>query len=284
MKGALFYEGFEAERNKHYIDLYFKGCQKRGIELSLYLLERLSFGVEGGEPFLFYEGKPLVLPDFAVMRLREPLLSRQLEKMGVKTFNTSAVCELTNDKRRTYQFAQEIGLPMMDSWFLTREKTELSFSYPVVVKSAGGFGGHAVRLANDKGELDVALSAFSPDRAVVQRLASDAGKDLRVYVVGNEIVCSMLRTSNGDFRSNYGLGGSAAPYVLNARETDMVNRVLKHINLGFAGIDFVFHNGEAVFNEIEDVVGARMLYAYTNIDIVERYLDHIVSVCGGTAI
>ena len=31
-----------------------------------------------------------------------------------------------------------------------------------------------------------------------------------------------------------------------------------------------------VFNEIEDVVGSRMLYAKTNINIVSEYIDYIV--------
>jgi glutathione synthase/RimK-type ligase-like ATP-grasp enzyme len=57
----------------------------------------------------------------------------------------------------------------------------------------------------------------------------------------------------------------------------MVERVLSSVQFGLAGIDFVFHNGEAVFNEIEDVVGARMLYQYTDIDIVDLYVEHIVS-------
>lgn len=277
MKGALFYEGFEAERNRHYIDLYFKACEKRGISLRVFLLERLSFGVRDNAPFLFYDDAPFELPDFAVMRLREPLLSRQLERMGVKTFNSSTVCELTNDKRHTYQFAQTLGLPVMDTWFLTAGSAIPALPYPVVIKSARGFGGHEVKLAQNEAELREALKSFSGEDAVAQSLASDTGKDLRVYVVGNKVACAMLRTSKGDFRSNFGLGGSAAPYALNARETDMVTRVLEHTELGLAGIDFVFHRGEAVFNEIEDVVGARMLYAYTEIDIVDRYVEHIAS-------
>ncbi len=277
MNGALFYEGFEAERNRHYIELYLNACKKRGVVLDVYLLERLSFGIKENKPFLYYDGKPVTPLDFAVMRLRESTLTRQLEQMGVRTFNSSQVCELSNDKRRTHQFAASLQLPMMDTWFLTGEETDVPLPYPVVVKSAGGFGGHEVKLVSNAAELQNALLEFKKGGAVVQRLASDTGKDLRVYVVGNKIVCAMLRSSASDFRSNFGLGGNAAPYALNKSETDMVLRVLNNVQFGLAGIDFVFHNGEAVFNEIEDVVGARMLYQYTDIDIVELYVEHILS-------
>ena len=39
----------------------------------------------------------------------------------------------------------------------------------------------------------------------------------------------------------------------------------------------MFHEGKIIFNEMEDVVGARMLYTYTDIDIVEIYLNFIIS-------
>ena len=43
----------------------------------------------------------------------------------------------------------------------------------------------------------------------------------------------------------------------------------------YYGIDFVFDNGKAVFNELEDAVGARMVYANTEIDIIGMYIDYI---------
>ena len=36
------------------------------------------------------------------------------------------------------------------------------------------------------------------------------------------------------------------------------------------------NNGKAVFNEIEDAVGARMIYEKTDIDIVGIFVDYIV--------
>ena len=45
-------------------------------------------------------------------------------------------------------------------------------------------------------------------------------------------------------------------------------------------MDFVFDNGRAVFNEIEDAVGARMVYEKTDIDILKLYCDYIKSEMG----
>ena len=43
-------------------------------------------------------------------------------------------------------------------------------------------------------------------------------------------------------------------------------------------VDFVFHQGKAYLNEIEDAVGTRMLYQFTDVKIVEEYMDLILRV------
>ncbi len=37
----------------------------------------------------------------------------------------------------------------------------------------------------------------------------------------------------------------------------------------------MFNSGKIVFNEIEDSVGARMVYSLTNMDIIKEYCDYI---------
>lgn len=45
--------------------------------------------------------------------------------------------------------------------------------------------------------------------------------------------------------------------------------------MDFAAIDFIFNNGQAAFNEIEDAAGARMLYSISDIDIVKMQIEYI---------
>jgi glutathione synthase/RimK-type ligase-like ATP-grasp enzyme len=48
------------------------------------------------------------------------------------------------------------------------------------------------------------------------------------------------------------------------------------LDFGLVGIDLMYHMGKPVFNEIEDVVGCRMLYSQTDLDPVSMYLDYIL--------
>jgi glutathione synthase/RimK-type ligase-like ATP-grasp enzyme len=111
---------------------------------------------------------------------------------------------------------------------------------------------------------------------VVQPLIGSRHQDLRVYVIGNKIQAAVLRTAKEGFKSNYSLGGEVSLYFLSEQETEIVNTIMDQFDFGLVGIDFIIGDeGELIFNEIEDVVGSRMLYRCSDINIVERYLKFI---------
>ncbi len=274
MNGIIVYEEWAAKQNSHYIDMYFSACEKRGITLKLILTNELTFCTKNNTPCLIYKGESMGLPDFAIMRCPNVVLARFLEQADVRVFNNSDCIETANDKRLTYIRAANASLRIMDTYYSLRDACDAD-AFPLVVKSAHGAGGREVMLVHNEKELKESAEKIAPDAVVIQKLASDAGKDLRVYFVGNEIVCAMLRSSDSDFRSNFGLGGSATLYELNEEEKRMAYKAASLFDLSYAGVDFIFDNGEMVFNEVEDAVGARMVYANTDIDIVDIYVDYI---------
>ena len=111
---------------------------------------------------------------------------------------------------------------------------------------------------------------------VYQKPASDLGKDLRVWLIGGKIEAAILRESKNDFRANFCLGGRASLYLLSDEEKRLIYKIASLIKYDYIGIDFVFNSGKIVFNEIEDSVGARMLYSLTDIDIIKRFCGHII--------
>lgn len=258
MRFWLIYDKFEAERNKRYIDFYFEKCKEKGIEIYLKIVED---GIELEN-----------LPDVAIVRTMNPALSEQLEKMGVRVCNSSFISRIANDKWNTYEYLSEKGIPMPKT-YLADEFFSPPF-YPMVLKPAAGKGGRDVQIVNNYGEFAEYRSRVK-EKAIAQEVVSDKGKDLRVYVVGNKIIKAMLRQSDKDFRSNFCLGGQASVYELSPWETEQVKRVMDCFDISYAGLDFIFHNGKIIFNEMEDVVGARMLYTHTDVDIVEKYINFL---------
>ena len=58
--------------------------------------------------------------------------------------------------------------------------------------------------------------------------------------------------------------------------------LFRSLSIGMAGIDFIFHQGQMVFNELEDMVGARGLYSLTDHDIVDDYVGFVCKVLANT--
>ncbi|MDY0405441.1 hypothetical protein P5G51_008555 [Virgibacillus sp. 179-BFC.A HS] len=132
---------------------------------------------------------------------------------------------------------------------------------------------HAVR---DASSWEMLLPTLPKVDIVIQDCDVRLGRDIRVFVVGKEIIGAVLRKNNNDFRANFKLGGSAESYSLNDSERDIVQTIINHFHFGMVGIDFLMdHQGKLLFNEIEDVVGSRTLSATSNINIVKKYIQWI---------
>ena len=255
MLGYIIYKKEDALNNKTYINWYIDKFKKHDIELCL-----------------VYDTDINELPDFAIIRTINPALVKMLEDKGVICFNNYNTSFMTNDKLRTYKFMEKMGINTLKTYSNINEVNK----YPVVIKPKDGHGGDRVFIANDNEDLAKKLVLYEEDNYLIQDVASELGKDLRVYVIGNDIIVAILRQSSSDFRSNFSLGGQGSVYKLNEYETSLVNKIIELFKFDFVGIDFIFHEGKIIFNEIEDVVGSKMVYTYTDIDIVELYVEYIV--------
>ena len=271
----ILYDQKQYDKNTWFAD-HLVSCAEAYGEARLILTERLSYGTEDGRYVIRYDGKACTLPSIAIMRSIDPFLSRYLERAGVRVCNPSVISELCNDKRATYLLLQG-KVPVMRTRFADGiffdPATVDAGEYPLVVKSAAGHGGSEVFLAKDPAELLSCVQTIGKRPFVLQELAEPAGRDLRVYVLGGRILAAALRTSES-FKSNLSLGGKAEAYALSAAEEEMVQCVIGTFPTvpDFVGVDLLLTERGPVFNEVEDVVGTRMLYSCTDIDAADRYV------------
>lgn len=278
MRIWLVYDRDNIPRNQFFIDRWLAAGRERGVQVSVVTREEIRFGIRDSLLSLAaasHQG----LPDCAVIRANDPLLSGQLEGMGIPVFNNARLARICNDKRLTHQMASGL-FPMMDTVFLHPQADKCPFPYPVVVKAAHGNGGRQVYLAEDEPAFRRALGAIAPDGALVQPLCDTPGRDVRVYMLGQEVVKTMMRVSDSNFRSNIGLGASARPFDPGEEALALARHFAQTLDAGLIGVDFLFHQGRLVFNEMEDAVGTRMLYALGERDIVRDYLAFILGKLG----
>ncbi len=281
MIGWLIYNFEDIEKNRRYIDFYLDEGKSMGIQIVLIVANNLKYGIKENTHYMTYEDNPIKKPDFCIVRCINPLLSKQLEFLNIPVFNNSFVSEICNDKAKTYQYVGQLGINMVDSSFYSGARIpELlaNITKPTVIKSVSGHGGSEVFFVNNQSENENQrmISTLKGKDVVLQPLTGTRREDLRVYVLGNQILAAILRKAKAGFKSNFSLGGEVREYHLKENELNIVDQIISLFDFSLVGIDFIIgDDGELIFNEIEDVVGARMLYHCTNINLVARYLEYI---------
>ena len=252
MNGILVYDDAGAERNRWLIGRLIEEGVRRGLRLrSVSAKDALSERDVG----------------FAVVRTIAPELSERLEARGVWVFNNAQTSRVANDKWETYRLARSLSLPVLPTRLWAGERG--------VVKSVDGHGGSEVFLVQGEGDARAVKEKLASRRAVVQPLCSEPGLDMRVYVLGGRAIAAMVRRSEHDFRSNFSLGGRAERSEADAEQLAAVKAIVEALRCDFVGIDFIRHEGKWILNEVEDVVGTRMLYAHTGIDAAALYMEYI---------
>ena len=290
MEAWLIYYKENGQHNQKYIQFYIEEGIKLGIVFKLIIVEKLEFGLKNNQLFITYQGNTIVSPDFVISRAIYPLLSKHLEMMGIKVFNNSFVAEICNDKARTYQYLSKTGITMVDTSFYTNNlaREVLNNLHPDkshVIKAVDGHGGSQVFLYNKASQekdynshnLEEIVGGIGKSDIVIQPVVGHSHQDLRVYVIGREVIGAVLRTAKEGFKSNFSLGGEVQFYYLSEDEKIVIDKIISQFDFGLVGIDFIIgDSGQLIFNEIEDVVGSRMLYKTSDINIVERYLQYIM--------
>jgi len=297
IKFWLIYRKEDAVRNKAYIKMYQSYAPEYGMECELVYVEDLQYGVRNGVPYLSWNpcGDKEIddlfpaasiskednyrneFPEFAIVRAILPSLNKQLELLGIPCLNNYQVSRICNDKAECYRYLSAKRIPMPDTLFVAnKEISGFLEKCPVgtVLKAVDGHGGSQVCLYD--GNAEEILHIMGRSDMVAQEKVGNKNSDLRVYVIGGKVLASVLRKSNEGFRANFSLGGNVSLYSLSDTEKEMVQKIIDLFEFDMVGIDFILDdNGNLVFNEIEDVVGARMLYQCSDIDIVKEYLGYI---------
>ena len=263
VKGILVYTSADAKYNEWFIDHIIEEGRKCNLDIRLVLSDK--------------EEVPDNDIDFAIVRNRDSKLCKRLEENNIRCFNSSYVVNIGNDKWEMYKDFNAAGIPVMYT-----QKTKLP--YPFVMKPVNGHGGENVYLIKNADEYESVISNIPDERQgdlIYQVIATEKGRDIRVYVVGGIILTAMERIAvdtEKDFRSNYSLNGNAKEHALTDEELKLAAKVADHIKADFVGIDLIYNNGKPVVNEIEDAVGTRMLYSLTDIDPVREFVAHIADI------
>ncbi|MDO4167657.1 MAG: RimK family alpha-L-glutamate ligase [Eubacteriales bacterium] len=172
-----------------------------------------------------------------------------------------------------------VGYTNLD--FLAEVIRQLQF--PMVVKECFGSFGQQVSLVPDEEALRRQTRQLAGTPFLYQQyLRQSHGHDVRLQVVGNQVVAAMHRFSpSGDFRANLTNGGEMEPYEPSQVERDLALRTVQALGLDFAGVDLLFSQGPTgdadVVCEVNSNAHFRNIADCTGVNVAEKIMEYIIS-------
>ncbi|MCR5106985.1 MAG: RimK family alpha-L-glutamate ligase [Lachnospiraceae bacterium] len=231
---------------------------------------------------------PLKEYDFVLFWDKDIRLARSLEKMGLRVYNSSDAIEICDDKSLTCErLSGKIKMPLTimapmtysntgytDYKFLDLVETELK--YPLIIKECFGSFGYQVYLAGSREDAVKIISSIKYPFLFQEYIDNSKGRDIRLQVVGDRVIASMLRTNPDDFRANITNGGSMSEYNPSAEECEMALRACKLLGMDFAGVDILFGRDTPILCEINSNAHFKNIYSCTGVNVAESILEYII--------
>jgi len=146
------------------------------------------------------------------------------------------------------------------------------------VKESFGSFGQQVYLVQNAEELANQVRQIGTKPVLFQEfINSSFGKDIRLQVVGNQVIASMYRYSeNGDFRANLTIGGKMIPFQPTKVQSELALRCCELIGLDFAGVDMLFgKEDEPIVCEVNSNAHFKNIYDCTGVNAAEAIIAYI---------
>ena len=288
MNGWLIVNGFlKSEKFDDIYHLLADAFRAKGVGLAMF--PNTAFATPVGMPPL--PAGVATPPDFVLFWDKDVSLAHRFEDAGMSVANSAAAIACCDDKILTARAFARHGIPVpktivapktfegvgyCDMGFLRAAAGSLGF--PMVIKEACGSFGRQVYLANDiAGAERIVRSIGHKDFLMQEFVASSRGRDLRVNVVGGEVVASMRRFNDSDFRSNVTLGGGTEPATPTRSQRDAAIAACRAVGADFAGVDILYGpGGEPLVCEINTNPHFRSTLECTGVNLADSIAAYIL--------
>lgn len=234
--------------------------------------------------------KDLELPQFVISWDKDISLARHFELMNIKVYNNAAGIHASDNKvlmteylaGHNIRMPQTIIAPMVYSnceivEFHIYEKIIDTLGFPMIIKEAyGSFGAQVYMVKNEAELLDTVKSIGNKPHLFQEYIENSHGRDIRINVVDNKVVASMMRVSENDFRANITNGGKAEKYTPSKAEENLAIRCTKLLGLDFSGVDLLFGAEGPILCEVNGNPHFKSIYECTGIDVSHAIIEYII--------
>jgi [lysine-biosynthesis-protein LysW]--L-2-aminoadipate ligase len=261
--------------------------EARGVEVEVVDDRELAFGL--WRPVRRWDA----VLERSLSQTRALAALRVLDSWGVTTINRHSVAAVCASKLDTSALLDAAGLPTPATVVAFGPDAALraaeELGYPVVVKPVTGSWGRLLARINDR---DAAESLFEhkallggPEHSVfyLQRHIDKPGRDIRAFVVGDEVVCAIYRESE-HWVTITARGARTRNCPVDQTLRALALRAAAAVGGGVLAIDLLEDDSSLLVSEVNATMEFRNSIDVTGVDIAGRVADHVREVVQGSLV
>jgi [lysine-biosynthesis-protein LysW]---L-2-aminoadipate ligase len=217
---------------------------------------------------------------------------KALNDAGVPTVNTADVADVCGDKFKTTQALIKHGVPTPRTRMAFTPASALraieELGYPVVLKPAIGSWGRLIAKVNDREAAEALLEhkeilgSYHHSIFYIQEyVPKPGGRDIRAFVVGDECIGAIYRTSQ-HWITNTARGGQASACPITPALAEVCVGAAHAVGGGVVAIDVLeAEDGRLLVNEVNYTMEFRNSIAPTGVNIPGRIVDYTLAAARG---
>ena len=216
---------------------------------------------------------------------RSVYASRIFEATGHRVFNPSGVVDVCGDKILTSLALVRAGLPHPETVLAVTPDAALEaierIGYPAILKPAVGSWGRLLSKVNDRDAAETLIehkqSLKSPVHNIyyVQEYVDKPDRDIRVIVLGDEVVAAVYRRSD-HWITNTARGATTAVCTVTDELRDLALRSAAAVGGGILAVDLLERaDGELLVTEVNHTMEFHGLAAVAEVDVADLVVAYV---------
>ena len=210
---------------------------------------------------------------------------RLFESLGIRCINSSDVARICGDKILTSLALKEAGLAQPPIRVAFTEDSALiaieELGYPVVLKPAVGSWGRLLAKVNDRESAEAilehktVLGSYHHSIFYIQKYVEKQGRDIRSFVVGNECIAAIYRSSS-HWITNTARGAVATGGPVTDEIGSLSVAAAHAVGGGVLAIDLFESTEGLLVNEVNYTMEFRNSIDTTGVNIPERVVTYVL--------
>jgi [lysine-biosynthesis-protein LysW]--L-2-aminoadipate ligase len=229
-----------------------------------------------------------VVLERSIQHSRALYMLKIMNDAGVPTVNSYHVALTCGDKFLTTQALVHAEVPTPRCLLAFTPESALEameqLGYPVVLKPVIGSWGRMVSKINDRDAAEAilehrdVLGNYQHSIFYIQEYIDKPGRDIRAFVIGDECIAAIYRTSE-HWITNTARGGIASNCPITPELADLSIRAAHAVGGGVVAIDLLeTRDGRMLVNEVNYTMEFRNSIETTGVNIPARIIDYVLEV------